>query len=146
MKTRSRRSKALATSLERARRISPFKDNIDFSLSTFPIAGKTGTATNGGIGIEPSLAGRSAGDALCIPKYVVAPCVIDEGGYGADAAAPVRGEDLQLSRGAPDRSPEAEAHPDDAYHDDHQAQLVDHDHRADHDHDDQIGRFGCSQR
>ena len=65
----------------------PFKDNINFSLSTFPIAGKTGTATNGGIGIEPNSWFVGFGPTTH-PKYVVL-CVIDEGGYGADAAAPV---------------------------------------------------------
>jgi penicillin-binding protein 2 len=65
----------------------PFHDNINFSLSTFPIAGKTGTATNGGIGIEPNSWFVGFGPANH-PKYVVL-CVIDEGGYGADAAAPV---------------------------------------------------------
>ena len=65
----------------------PFKDNINFSLSTFPIAGKTGTATNGGIGVEPNSWFVGFGPATH-PKYVVL-CVIDEGGYGADAAAPV---------------------------------------------------------
>ena len=65
----------------------PFKDNINFSLSAFPIAGKTGTATNGGIGVEPNSWFVGFGPATH-PKYVVL-CVIDEGGYGADAAAPV---------------------------------------------------------
>ncbi len=65
----------------------PFKDNINFSLSTFPIAGKTGTATNGGIGVEPNSWFVGFGP-VTHPKYVVL-CVIDEGGYGADAAAPV---------------------------------------------------------
>jgi penicillin-binding protein 2 len=65
----------------------PFHDNINFSLSTFPIAGKTGTATNGGQGIEPNSWFVGFGPATH-PKYVVL-CVIDEGGYGADAAAPV---------------------------------------------------------
>jgi penicillin-binding protein 2 len=65
----------------------PFHDNINFSLSTFPIAGKTGTATNGGIGIEPNSWFVGFGPTTH-PKYVVL-CVIDEGGYGADAAAPV---------------------------------------------------------
>jgi penicillin-binding protein 2 len=65
----------------------PFHDNIDFSLSTFPIAGKTGTASNGGIDIEPNSWFVGFGPATH-PKYVVL-CVIDEGGYGADAAAPV---------------------------------------------------------
>ncbi len=65
----------------------PFKQNINFSLSAFPIAGKTGTATNGGIGVEPNSWFVGFGPANN-PKYVVL-CVIDEGGYGADAAAPV---------------------------------------------------------
>src|SRR6202034_1059273 len=65
----------------------PFHDNINFSLSTFPIAGKTGTATNGGQGIEPNSWFVGFGPANH-PKYVVL-CVIDEGGYGADASAPV---------------------------------------------------------
>jgi penicillin-binding protein 2 len=65
----------------------PFHDNINFSLSTFPIAGKTGTATNGGSNIEPNSWFVGFGPANH-PKYVVL-CVIDEGGYGADAAAPV---------------------------------------------------------
>jgi penicillin-binding protein 2 len=65
----------------------PFKDNINFSLSAFPIAGKTGTATNGGIGVEPNSWFVGFGP-VTHPKYVVL-CVIDEGGYGADAAAPV---------------------------------------------------------
>ncbi len=65
----------------------PFKQNINFSLSAFPIAGKTGTATNGGIGIEPNSWFVGFGP-VTHPEYVVL-CVIDEGGYGADAAAPV---------------------------------------------------------
>jgi penicillin-binding protein 2 len=65
----------------------PFHDNINFSLSTFPIAGKTGTATNGGQGIEPNSWFVGFGPTTH-PKYVVL-CVIEEGGYGADAAAPV---------------------------------------------------------
>jgi len=66
---------------------STFHSIINFSLSAFPIAGKTGTATNGGIGIEPNSWFVGFGPATH-PKYVVL-CVIDEGGYGADAAAPV---------------------------------------------------------
>jgi penicillin-binding protein 2 len=65
----------------------PFHDNINFSLTTFPIAGKTGTASNGGIDIEPNSWFVGFGP-VNHPKYVVL-CVIDEGGYGADAAAPV---------------------------------------------------------
>jgi penicillin-binding protein 2 len=65
----------------------PFKDNINFSLSAFPIAGKTGTASNGGIDKEPNSWFVGFGPTTH-PKYVVL-CVIEEGGYGADAAAPV---------------------------------------------------------
>ena len=63
-----------------------FKANINFSLSTFPIAGKTGTASN---------APRQEPNSWFVgfgptnhPKYVVL-CVIAEGGYGASASAPV---------------------------------------------------------
>jgi penicillin-binding protein 2 len=65
----------------------PFHDNINFSLSSFPIAGKTGTASNGGQKVEPNSWFVGFGPTTH-PKYVVL-CVIDEGGYGADAAAPV---------------------------------------------------------
>jgi penicillin-binding protein 2 len=65
----------------------PFKDNINFSLTSFPIAGKTGTASNGGLNIEPNSWFVGFGPTTH-PKYVVL-CVIEEGGYGADAAAPV---------------------------------------------------------
>ena len=68
---------------------STFHSIINFSLSSFPIAGKTGTAsvvahqepTSWFVGFGP----------VNHPKYVVL-CVIDEGGYGADAAAPVVAE------------------------------------------------------
>jgi len=65
----------------------PFHDNINFSLTKFPIAGKTGTASNGGLNIEPNSWFVGFGPTTH-PKYVVL-CVIEEGGYGADAAAPV---------------------------------------------------------
>jgi len=64
----------------------PFHANVDFSLATFPIAGKTGTASNAP-GLEPNSWFVGFGPTSH-PKYVVL-CVIDEGGYGADAAAPV---------------------------------------------------------
>ena len=60
-----------------------------FSLTSFPVAGKTGTASN---------APRQEPNSLFVgfgptphPKYVVI-CVIAQGGYGADAAAPVVAE------------------------------------------------------
>jgi penicillin-binding protein 2 len=65
----------------------PFHANINFSLSAFPIAGKTGTASNGGVSKEPNSWFVGFGPTTH-PKYVVL-CVIEEGGYGADAAAPV---------------------------------------------------------
>ena len=64
----------------------PFRANINFSLSSFPIAGKTGTASNAP-GLEPNSWFVGFGPTTH-PDYVVL-CVIDEGGYGADAAAPV---------------------------------------------------------
>ena len=57
-----------------------------FSLKKFPIAGKTGTASNAP-GQEPNSWFVGFGP-LPHPKYVVL-CVIGEGGYGASAAAPV---------------------------------------------------------
>jgi penicillin-binding protein 2 len=64
----------------------PFKANVNFSLATFPIAGKTGTASNG-LNEEPNSWFVGFGP-VNHPKYVVL-CVIGEGGYGADASAPV---------------------------------------------------------
>jgi penicillin-binding protein 2 len=64
----------------------PFKSNIHFSLSSFPIAGKTGTASNAP-GLEPNSWFVGFGPTTHA-QYVVL-CVIDEGGYGADASAPV---------------------------------------------------------
>ena len=66
-----------------------FHKIIDFSLSQFPIAGKTGTATIGP-NIEPNSWFIGFGP-VGHPQYVVL-CVIAEGGYGADAAAPVVAE------------------------------------------------------
>jgi penicillin-binding protein 2 len=65
---------------------STFHSMINFSLSSFPIAGKTGTASNGGQK-EPNSLFVGFGP-VGHPKYVVL-CVIGQGGYGADAAAPV---------------------------------------------------------
>ena len=56
-----------------------------FPLSTFPLAGKTGTASVTG---EEPTSWFVAFGPLPDPQYVVA-VVIDQGGYGADAAAPV---------------------------------------------------------
>jgi penicillin-binding protein 2 len=64
----------------------PFHANVNFSLSKFVIAGKTGTASNG-LNEEPNSLFVGFGPASH-PEYVVL-CVIDEGGYGADASAPV---------------------------------------------------------
>ena len=64
----------------------PFKTNINFSLSSFPIAGKTGTASNAPKQ-EPNSWFVGFGPTTH-PKYVVL-CVIAEGGYGASASAPV---------------------------------------------------------
>ncbi|HEY5265320.1 MAG TPA: penicillin-binding transpeptidase domain-containing protein [Acidimicrobiales bacterium] len=67
----------------------PFHTYFHYSLSSFPIAGKTGTASNAP-GEEPNSWFVGFGPTTH-PKYVVL-CVIDEGGYGADAAAPVVAE------------------------------------------------------
>jgi penicillin-binding protein 2 len=58
----------------------------DPSLSTFEVAGKTGTASNAP-SEEPNSWFVGFGP-VARPEYVVL-CVIDEGGYGADASAPV---------------------------------------------------------
>jgi len=63
-----------------------FQHYAQFSESVFPVAGKTGTASNQP-GEEPNswfVGFAPAND----PKYVVL-CVVAQGGYGADAAAPV---------------------------------------------------------
>jgi penicillin-binding protein 2 len=56
-----------------------------FPLNSFPLAGKTGTASVTG---EEPTSWFVAFGPLPDPQYVVA-VVIDQGGYGADAAAPV---------------------------------------------------------
>ena len=66
-----------------------FHHNATFSLSAFPLAGKTGTASNAP-GMEPNSLFVGFGP-INRPKYVVV-CVIGEGGYGANAAAPVVAE------------------------------------------------------
>ena len=64
----------------------PFMHYAHFSLRAFPVAGKTGTASNSP-GQEPN-AWFVAFGPVPNPKYVVL-CVIGKGGYGASAAAPV---------------------------------------------------------
>lgn len=63
-----------------------FHTYFHHSLAEFPIAGKTGTASNQP-GVEPNSLFVGFGPTTH-PQYVVI-CVIDEGGYGADASAPV---------------------------------------------------------
>lgn len=63
-----------------------FQEYFHHSLAAFPIAGKTGTASNAP-GEEPNSLFVGFGPTTH-PEYVVI-CVIAEGGYGADAAAPV---------------------------------------------------------
>jgi penicillin-binding protein 2 len=65
---------------------SAFQTYFHHSLASFPIAGKTGTASNK-YGEEPNSLFVGFGPTTH-PDYVVI-CVIDEGGYGADASAPV---------------------------------------------------------
>jgi penicillin-binding protein 2 len=60
--------------------------NPVFDDSTFPIAGKTGTATAARANQEPTAWFVSFGP-MPHPQYVVL-CVVDQGGYGAQAAAP----------------------------------------------------------
>ncbi|MGA7835324.1 MAG: penicillin-binding protein 2 [Acidimicrobiales bacterium] len=63
-----------------------FQAYFHHSLASFPIAGKTGTASNAP-NEEPNSWFVGFGPTTH-PDYVVL-CVIDEGGYGADASAPV---------------------------------------------------------
>jgi penicillin-binding protein 2 len=70
-----------------------FQHYATFSESAFPVAGKTGTSSNGH-GEEPNslfVGFAPAND----PKYVVI-CVVAQGGYGADAAAPISPVNLTL--------------------------------------------------
>ena len=64
----------------------PFHHYASFDTNSFVVAGKTGTASNA-YGEEPNSWFVSFAPAQS-PKYVVL-CVIGQGGYGADAAAPV---------------------------------------------------------
>ncbi|MGC2168689.1 MAG: penicillin-binding protein 2 [Acidimicrobiales bacterium] len=64
----------------------PFHQYANFNLSSYEIAGKTGTASNG-LNEEPNSWFVGFGP-VGHPQYVVL-CVIGEGGYGADASAPV---------------------------------------------------------
>jgi penicillin-binding protein 2 len=63
-----------------------FHRYANFNLASFPVAGKTGTASNQ-FGEEPNSWFVGFGP-VPHPRYVVL-CVIAQGGYGADAAAPV---------------------------------------------------------
>ena len=63
-----------------------FQEYFHHSLAAYPIAGKTGTASNKP-GVEPNSLFVGFGPTNH-PDYVVI-CVIEEGGYGADASAPV---------------------------------------------------------
>jgi penicillin-binding protein 2 len=64
----------------------PFHQYAKFNLSSYLIAGKTGTASNSR-GQEPNSWFVGFGPANS-PRYAVI-CVIGQGGYGADGAAPV---------------------------------------------------------
>jgi penicillin-binding protein 2 len=65
-----------------------FHDDAKFPLTTFPIAGKTGTADlTAGTVKEPNAWFVGFGPTNTTHQYVVA-VVVGQGGYGADAAAP----------------------------------------------------------
>ncbi len=64
----------------------PFHQYAKFDLASYLVAGKTGTASNSG-GQEPNSWFVGFGPAYS-PRYAVI-CVIGQGGYGADGAAPV---------------------------------------------------------
>jgi penicillin-binding protein 2 len=66
-----------------------FHSTVKFSLASYPIAGKTGTASVVK-GQEPTSWFVGFGPTTH-PQYVVL-CVVAQGGYGADAAAPVVAE------------------------------------------------------
>lgn len=66
-----------------------FHSIVNFSLANFPIAGKTGTASNA-YRQEPNSWFVGFGPTYK-PKYVVL-CIIGQGGYGTSAAAPVVAE------------------------------------------------------
>jgi len=67
----------------------PFHQYATFNMNSFVVAGKTGTASNA-YGEEPNSWFVSFAPANS-PEYMVM-CVIGQGGYGADAAAPVVAE------------------------------------------------------
>ena len=67
----------------------PFQQYAHFPLSSYPIAGKTGTA-DVAAGTEPNawfVGFGPTNHAASNPEYIVA-VVVDHGGYGAQAAAP----------------------------------------------------------
>jgi penicillin-binding protein 2 len=67
----------------------PFQENAHFPMTSYPIAGKTGTA-DVAAGKEPNawfVGFGPTNHAGSEPEYVVA-VVVDHGGYGAQAAAP----------------------------------------------------------
>ena len=66
-----------------------FQQYADYDRSSFTVGGKTGTASNQ-LGLEPNswFVGFGGPGDGSDPSYVVV-CVIDQGGYGASAAAPV---------------------------------------------------------
>lgn len=66
-----------------------FHQIANFSLQSFPLAGKTGTASNAP-GLEPNSLFAGFGPTTH-PEYAVV-CVIAQGGYGSAAAAPVVAE------------------------------------------------------
>ncbi len=66
-----------------------FHSVVNFSLASFPIAGKTGTASNAP-GQEPNSWFVGFGP-VSKPRYLVL-CVVAQGGYGTSAAAPVVAE------------------------------------------------------
>ncbi len=66
-----------------------FHGIINFSLASYPLAGKTGTASNAP-GLDPNSWFVAFGPTYK-PRYVVV-CVLAQGGYGAAAAAPVVAE------------------------------------------------------
>lgn len=73
-----------------------------FPLSSFPVAGKTGTASANGPNGQPlePVSLFTAFAPANAPRYVVA-VVIDQGGYGAAASAPVARDILQYLQGHP---------------------------------------------
>jgi penicillin-binding protein 2 len=64
----------------------PFHTYAHFDLNAFPVAGKTGTASNAP-GLEPNAWFVGFGPTNS-PRYAIL-CVIGQGGYGASASAPV---------------------------------------------------------